>query len=177
MNTIDAPAPATHAGKFLTVVLNGEAYGLKVLKVREIIRLQKITAVPQMPVFVKGVINLRGRVIPVIDLRVRFNLPAEITDRTCIVVSEICASEARPIQIGLIVDSVEDVVNVTASEIEPPPDFGSRLDTAYLHGLAKVKGQLKMLLDLDRIVAAQSIETPLVAPAVLPDDRAGQPSP
>src|SRR5688572_16694109 len=147
-----SPAPAAassamqkHAGKYLTVVLDREAYGLAVQKVREIIRLQKITPVPQMPDFVKGVINLRGRVIPIVDLRVKFGLQAEFADRTCIVVVQVKLPTELIVQMGLIVDSVEEVVNLPAEEIEPTPDFGAKIDTTYLLGMAKVKGQVKTL--------------------------------
>ena len=161
---MSAPSPspvapsATLAGKYLTVVLESEAYGIAVLKVREIIRLQKITPVPQMPGFVKGVINLRGRVIPVIDLRVKFGLKAEFTERTCIVVVQVKLAGDQVVQMGLIVDSVEEVVNLGTAEIEPTPDFGTRIDTSYLLGMAKVKGQVKTLLDLDRVVAPETVQ-------------------
>ena len=146
------------AGKYLTVVLDNEAYGIAVLKVREIIRLQKITPVPQMPEFVKGVINLRGRVIPVIDLRVQFGLKAEMAERTCIVVVQVRVNTGANVQMGLIVDSVEEVVNLAGNEIEPTPDFGTRIDTSYLLGLAKVKGVVKTLLDIDRVVSPDAME-------------------
>jgi purine-binding chemotaxis protein CheW len=159
MTTPVSSAPVrTIAGKYLTVVLDREAYGLSVLQIREIIRLQKITAVPQMPDFVKGVINLRGRVIPVIDLRIKFGLKAEFTEHTCIVVVQIRSSTAQTVQMGLIVDSVEEVVNLAATEIEPTPDFGTKIDTSYLLGMAKIKDQVKTLLDLDRVVAAEHIQ-------------------
>lgn len=148
-----------HAGKYLTVVLESEAYGIAVLKVREIIRMQKITPVPQMPEFVKGVINLRGRVIPVIDLRVKFGLKADFTERTCIVVVQVRLSAEATVQMGLIVDSVEEVVHVSNEEIEPTPEFGARVETAYLLGMAKVKGQVKTLLDIDRVVAPDAIQS------------------
>jgi purine-binding chemotaxis protein CheW len=154
--TLASPTAAL-AGKYLTVVLDNEAYGIAVLKVREIIRLQKITPVPQMPGFVKGVINLRGRVIPVIDLRVKFGLKAEFAERTCIVVVQVAVSAEQTVQMGLIVDSVEEVVNLTPGEIEPTPEFGTRIDTSYLLGMAKVKGQVKTLLDLDRVVAPETV--------------------
>ncbi len=152
-----ASAAPTLAGKYLTVVLDNEAYGIGVLKVREIIRLQKITPVPQMPSFVKGVINLRGRVIPIIDLRVKFELKAEFTERTCTVVVQVKLSADQTVQMGLIVDSVEEVVTLAANEIEPTPDFGARIDTSYLLGMAKVKGQVKTLLDIDRVVAPETV--------------------
>jgi len=152
-------APSKHTDKYLTVVLADESYGLAVLKVREIIRLQKITPVPQLPDFVKGVINLRGRVIPIIDLRVKFGLAAGFTERTCIVVVAVALPAGPAIHMGLIVDSVEEVVNLAASDIEPTPEFGTTVDTAYILGMAKVKGQVKTLLDIDRVVAADTLHT------------------
>ncbi len=146
------------AGKYLTVVLDHEAYGFSVLKIREIIRLQKITPVPQMPDFVKGVINLRGRVIPIVDLRVKFGLKAEITERTCIVVVQVRLATEQVVQMGLIVDAVEEVITLATAEIEPTPDFGAKIDTTYLLGMAKVKGQVKTLLDLDRVVAPETVQ-------------------
>ncbi len=158
MSTAPALAASTKlAGKYLTVVLENEAYGIAVLKVREIIRMQKITPVPQMPGFVKGVINLRGRVIPVVDLRVKFGLKAEFAERTCIVVVQVKLPSEQVVQMGLIVDSVEEVVTLTDAEIEPTPDFGAKVDTTYLLGMAKVKGQVKTLLDIDRVVAPETV--------------------
>jgi len=160
MSTATATASATKlAGKYLTVVLENEAYGIAVLKVREIIRMQKITPVPQMPAFVKGVINLRGRVIPVVDLRVKFGLKAEFAERTCIVVVQVKLPSEQLVQMGLIVDSVEEVVTLANEEIEPTPDFGSKVDTTYILGMAKVKGQVKTLLDIDRVVAPETVQS------------------
>lgn len=160
MSTATPSATATQslAGKYLTVVLENEAYGIGVLKVREIIRLQKFTPVPQMPSFVKGVINLRGRVIPVVDLRVKFGVKAEFAERTCIVVVQVTLPTEQTVQMGLIVDSVEEVVTLQASEIEPTPEFGARVDTTYLLGMAKVKGAVKTLLDIDRVVAPETVQ-------------------
>ena len=151
------------AGKYLTVALDHESYGIAVQKVREIIRMQKITPVPQMPDFVKGVINLRGRVIPVIDLRVKFGLKAEFAERTCIVVVQVRLSSQQNIQMGLIVDSVEEVVTLNGNDIEPTPEFGTQVDTAYLLGMAKVNGKVKTLLDIDRVVAPESLAAVLQA--------------
>lgn len=145
------------AGKYLTVVLANEAYGIAVLKVREIIRLQKITPVPQMPAYVKGVINLRGRVIPIIDLRAKFGLQADTTERTCIVVVQVKFAAEHVVQMGLIVDAVEEVTNLTKDEIERTPEFGATLDTEYILGMAKVKGQVKTLLDIDRVIAPETV--------------------
>jgi purine-binding chemotaxis protein CheW len=160
---MSTPAAASHtaaqiAGKYLTVALDNESYGVAVLKVREIIRMQKITPVPQMPEFVKGVINLRGRVIPIIDLRVKFGLKAAFAERTCIVVVQVKVSATQNVQMGLIVDSVEEVVNLAGNEIEPTPDFGTRIDTGYILGMAKIKGTVKTLLDIDRVVAPETVK-------------------
>jgi purine-binding chemotaxis protein CheW len=145
------------AGKYLTFALAQEEYGLPVLKVREIIKIMDITAVPQVPTHVKGVINLRGKVIPIIDLRLKFGLPDQgYTERTCIIVVEV-ELEARRIMLGVIVDSVSEVLNIAPAEIEEPPDFGERLDTAYMQGVAKIKGTVKILLDLDRILATDTV--------------------
>ncbi|MFA5263509.1 MAG: chemotaxis protein CheW [Opitutaceae bacterium] len=157
-NALSTTVSKTTANKYLTVTLDNESYGMAVLKVREIIRLQKITPVPQMPDYVKGVINLRGRVIPIVDLRLKFGLKAEIAERTCIVVVQVSLASGQNVQMGLIVDSVEEVVTLTADEIEPTPEFGTKIDTSYLLGMAKVKGQLKTLLDIDRVVAPEAVE-------------------
>ena len=157
MSTVATPTKS--AVKYLTVVLDNESYGLAVLKVREIIRLQKITPVPQMPDFVKGVLNLRGRVIPVVDLRLKFGLKAEFTERTCIVVVQVDLGQGKAVQMGLIVDSVDEVLNVTADMIEPTPEFGIYIDTTYLLGMVKTKGQVKTLLDIDRVVAPETVQT------------------
>jgi purine-binding chemotaxis protein CheW len=155
---MSAPASiAKLAGKYLTVQLADEAYGIAVLKVREIIRLQKITPVPQMPDYVRGVINLRGRVIPVIDLRLRFGLAATITERTCIVVVQVFLGDDRTALMGLVVDAVEEVATLRDADIEPPPEFGSLVNHAYLLGLAKVDGRVKTLLDIDRVVARDEL--------------------
>jgi purine-binding chemotaxis protein CheW len=149
---------STLAGKYLTVVLENEAYGIGVLKVREIIRMQKITPVPQMPAFVKGVINLRGRVIPIVDMRVKFGLKAEFAERTCIVVVQVKLPNDASVQMGLIVDCVEEVVTLNADEIEPTPEFGTKINTEYILGMAKVKGAVKTLLDIDRVVAPDTVQ-------------------
>lgn len=146
-----APA-ASHAGRYLTVGLAGEAYGLPVLQVREIIRLPRVTPVPQLPDYVKGVINLRGRVIPVVDLRVKLGLAADFTERTCIVVVQVAAAGRGAVPLGLIVDAVEEVVNLSAADIEPPPEFGALVDLTCILGMARVKGEVKTLLHLDRVI-------------------------
>ncbi len=153
--TFTTRATSHLAGKYLTVGLADEAYAISVLKVREIIRLQPITAVPQLPSSIRGVINLRGRVIPIVDLRTHFGLVAETTSRTCIVVVQLVVA-ARPLPLGLIVDRVEDVAQIGAGEIEGPPDFGAAVPAGYLLGIAKVKGQVKLLLDLERVFTSEA---------------------
>lgn len=146
------------AEKYLTFKLGGESYGIAVLKIREIIRMQKITPVPQMPPHVKGVINLRGKVIPVVDLRVKFSLGDDATDeRTCTIVVQVESKDNVPTLMGLIVDAVEEVCNIVQSEIEETPDFGSAVDTRYILGLAKVKGDVKTLLDIDLVVSQDEV--------------------
>lgn len=149
----------TMEGKYLTFSLAGEEYGIGILKVKEIIGLMPVTSVPQAPLFVKGVINLRGKVIPVTDLRLRFGLEdAGHTERTCIIVVEIQGSKGR-IQTGIVVDSVSEVLNVEAEDIEPTPSFGNALETDYILGMAKIQGQVKILLDIDRILNPGEIDS------------------
>jgi purine-binding chemotaxis protein CheW len=157
------------AGKYLTFTIEEESYGIDVLKVREIIRLTDITAVPQMPAFVRGVINLRGKIIPVIDLRLRFGF-AQVTktDLTCIIVVQIKLQEGKTIQMGLIVDGVEEVINIAAADIEETPDFGAKIETDYLLGMAKVKNAVKTLLNIDRILTSTSLKD---ITATVPSER------
>jgi purine-binding chemotaxis protein CheW len=139
-------------GKYLTFTLADEEYGLEILKVREIIGIMEVTVVPQMPHFVKGVINLRGKVIPVIDLRLRFSLEARPYDeRTCIIVAEVRGQNAN-VQMGLVVDTVSEVANINLEDMETPPAFGVNVETHYILGMAKVKGRVKILLDIDRVL-------------------------
>ena len=143
------------AGKYLTFRLGHESYGIQVLKVREIIRHTTITSLPQMPAFIKGVINLRGKIIPVVDLRVRFALPTAIdTDRTCIIVVQVDHG-AGLMNIGLVVDAVEEVSNIASTDIEETPDFGAAVDTRYITGMAKIHGAIKTLLDIDGILTSE----------------------
>lgn len=146
-------------GKYLTFALGNEEYGVGILKVREIIGIMEITAVPHTPGYIKGVINLRGRVIPVVDLRLKFHMErADYTDRTCIIVVEV-QNKAETVQVGMLVDSVSEVLNISAEEIEPPPAFGSTgVATNYILGLGKVKGNVKILLDVDRVIAEGELD-------------------
>lgn len=144
-------------GKYLTFTLADETYGIGILKVKEIIGMMSITSVPQTPDFVKGVINLRGKVIPVIDLRLKFSMDSiPYSERTCIIVVEI-DGESGTILIGIVVDSVSEVVNITQEEIEDTPAFGSRLDTDYILGMAKMEGGVKILLNIDKVLSSVEI--------------------
>lgn len=146
--------PDTLAGKYLAFTLGAEEYALPVLRVREIIRMMDITAVPQVPRYVRGVINLRGKVIPVADLRLKFEMAEEAyTGRTAIVVVEIRRGEST-LLLGVVVDAVSEVLNIASAEIEEAPHFGSGVRTDYLRGMAKTRGRVTMLLDLDRVFGA-----------------------
>jgi purine-binding chemotaxis protein CheW len=159
-----AEAVRNLAGKYLTFSLQRESFGIEVLKVREIIRVIEITAVPQMPAYVRGVINLRGKIIPVMDLRLRFGFPeAKNTDRTCIVVVQVKLADGKATQMGLVVDGVEEVVNIAAGDIEETPDFGGEISTDYITGMAKIKGVVKTLLDIDRVMTSAGIRALEVA--------------
>ncbi len=141
------------AGKYLTFRLEDEDYGLEIIKVQEIIGMQAITGIPRTPDFVKGVINLRGKVIPVIDLRLKFSMAeAEISRKTCIIVVQVHRDETRIIM-GIIVDEVSEVLNIGSDAIEPAPAFGSQVETAFILGMAKTESALKILLDIDKILS------------------------
>jgi purine-binding chemotaxis protein CheW len=145
-------------GKYLTFTLDNEEYGISILKIKEIIGMMPITSVPQTPEFVKGVINLRGKVIPVVDLRLRFGMESiEYTERTCIVVVEI-AERYDNIVIGIVVDSVSEVLNIKGEDIEDTPTFGTKLNTDYILGMAKMEGGVKIMLDIDRVLKGEEIE-------------------
>jgi len=150
--------PAGRAGKYLIFHLGAEEFGTEVLKVREIMGIQDITTVPQVPAYVKGVINLRGKVIPVVGLRLKFGLPAEeYTARTCIIVVRTHQGD-EDLMIGIIVDGVAEVLNLAASDIEDTPDFGPGVVTPYLKGMAKIKGKVKILLDIDQVLSANELD-------------------
>jgi purine-binding chemotaxis protein CheW len=146
-------AMVNREGKYLTFTLAEEEYGIGILKVKEIIGIMGITTVPQTPDYVKGVINLRGKVIPVVDLRLKFGMEAmEYTERTCIIVVEI-EEDKRKIQMGIVVDAVSEVMNIKAGDIEDTPNFGSRLNTEYILGMAKIGGKVKILLDIGQVLS------------------------
>jgi purine-binding chemotaxis protein CheW len=149
----------SRAGKYLAFRLGREEFAIQVLKVREIMGIQDITAVPQTPAFVKGVINLRGKVIPVIDLRLKFGLPeVEYTPRTCIIVVQIQGADHSVGLTGIVVDEVSEAVNIGAGEIEDTPGFGDGIATPYILGMAKSKGKVKILLDIDKVLQTQELD-------------------
>ncbi len=157
--TMDQTIKATtiKTGKYLTFILDEEEYGIGILKVKEIIGMMPVTSVPRTPDFVKGVINLRGKVIPVVDLRLKFAMESiSYTDRTCIIVVEI-DTNTTTVLIGIVVDAVSEVLNIQESEIEETPKFATSLNTDYILGMAKMEGGVKILLDIDRVLSQQEV--------------------
>ena len=148
---------ADKEGKYLTFILAEEEYGVGILKIKEIIGMLPITSVPQTPDFVKGVINLRGKVIPVMDLRLRFGMMSiDYTERTCIIVVEI-SGQAGTILVGIVVDAVSEVLNIKGDDIEKTPTFGTKLNTDYILGMAKMEGGVKILLDIDQVLSSDEL--------------------
>ncbi len=153
----EVKAVTEREGKYLTFSMAKEEYGIGILKIKEIIGMMAITPVPKTPEFVKGAINLRGKVIPVVDLRLKFGMDAiDYTDRTCIIVVEI-AVQAGTVQIGIVVDAVSEVLNIKGDEVEDTPTFGTKLNTEYILGMAKMEGSVKILLDIDQVLSGQEI--------------------
>jgi purine-binding chemotaxis protein CheW len=146
-------------GKYLTFSMDHEEYGIGILTVKEIIGMMRITPVPRTHECVKGVINLRGKVIPVIDLRIRFGVGSNgYTERTCIIVVEL-EMDSRILHVGIVVDSVSEVMNIKSSDIEETPNFGTTLSTGYILGMAKVAGSVKILLDIDKVLSSDDLNT------------------
>ncbi len=153
METVATKKEVTE-GKFLTLVLGSEVYGIEILKVREIIKLMDITTVPRTPDYMKGVINLRGKVIPIVDLRLKFSMPeVEHTQETCIIVAEV-----NKTSIGIIVDSVSEVSNIKSGEIEDAPHLGQGVDTNFILGLGKTKERIVILLDIEQVLSSEEME-------------------
>lgn len=143
--------------KLLQFELDGEYYGVDILKVREINGMMDITAVPQTPLFMKGLINLRGKVVPVIDLRLKFGLPeSEYDERTSIIVIEFRSIHGH-VQMGIVVDTVSEVINIRPENIEPAPNFGVRLKSDYIKGMAKTKDRVIIILDIDLILTDEEL--------------------
>ncbi len=163
MSTHTAPPSVSmtqsRAGKYLTFFLASEEYGLEILKVSEIIGLQPITRVPRMPEFVRGVINLRGKVIPITDLRRKFGMELEGSEDSCIIVVQM-----HGIQTGIVVDRVSEVVAIADADIEDAPSFGAGIHTEFLLGIGKAGGRVKLLLDIDKVLASSEIVALETAP-------------
>jgi purine-binding chemotaxis protein CheW len=159
MNVVHQPVKTTdnREGKYLTFSLGGEEYGISILKIKEIIGMMPITSVPRTPTFVKGVINLRGKVIPVVDLRLKFGMEEiAYTERTCIIVVEI-GGQGGAVLIGTVVDSVSEVLNIKGADIEDTPTFGARVDANYILGMAKMNGGVKILLEIDEVLGREAV--------------------
>ncbi|MBW8038790.1 MAG: chemotaxis protein CheW [Planctomycetes bacterium] len=145
------------AGKYLTFALANEEYGLEILKVREIFGYMDITAIPQTPAYVKGVINLRGQVIPVIDLRAKFGMETtEVTEETCIIVVEITQDDHK-FSTGIVVDHVQEVLDIAGENIEESPQFGSSVNTDFILGMGKIGDSVKILLDIDKVLNSDDL--------------------
>jgi purine-binding chemotaxis protein CheW len=167
-----ATASRERGGKFLTFYLADEEYGVEILKVQEIIGMQPITRVPRTPAAIRGVINLRGKVIPIMDLRERFGMPsaevalagASAADVAaaeavrCIIVVQVVGPTGVAVPVGIVVDRVSEVSSIGEAEIEDAPSFGAGVRTEYLLGLGKAQGRVKLLLDIDRVLAAEELE-------------------
>ncbi len=153
----DAAKANVRAGKYLVFQLDKEEFAIQVEKVREIMGVQDITQVPQTPIHVKGVINLRGKVIPVVDLRLKFGMEAaEYTHRTCIVVVQVTGPRDTMLM-GVVVDGVVEVLQVADADVEDTPSFGQDVAIPYVMGLAKLKGKVKILLDIDQVMTSREL--------------------
>ena len=150
--SVVAATTQSRAGKYLTFFLASEEYGLEILKVSEIIGMQPITRVPRMPEFVRGVINLRGKVIPITDLRRKFSMAHDGSADSCIIVVQM-----RGLQTGIVVDRVSEVVAIAEADIEDAPSFGAGIHTEFLLGIGKAGGRVKLLLDIDKVLASSEV--------------------
>lgn len=154
MQEIKEQEEDTQKGRFLTFSLGGESYGIEIQYVTEIIGLQPITEVPELPEYIRGIVNLRGKIIPVMDVRLRFRKPfLEYNDRTCVIVIDI-----REFSIGLIVDSVSEVLSIPDEEIVPPPEVGKNYSNRYIRGIGKVGNDVKLLLDCGKLLTEDNLE-------------------
>jgi len=151
--------PTIREGKYLTFALGNEEFGLEILKVREIIGYVDVTAVPQTPHFFKGVINLRGQVIPVVDLRAKFEMEtAEVTEQTCIIVVEIAQGQGA-FNTGIVVDRVQEVLDIAEGDIEDAPLFGGTVGTDFILGMGKIGHSVKILLDIDEVLGGENLDS------------------
>jgi purine-binding chemotaxis protein CheW len=143
--------------QYLTFVLGDEMFAVGILGVREIIEYGQVTEVPMTPPFIRGVINLRGAVVPVLDLAVRFGRPArDITRRTCIVIVEVDTAKGSQ-EMGIVVDAVSEVLEIPAADIEPPPEFGAKIRIDFIKGMGKVNGQFVVILDANQVLSVEEV--------------------
>ena len=146
------------AGKYLTFNLGGESYGLEIMKVQEIIKMIEVTSIPKTPEFVRGVVNLRGKVIPVVDLRLKFDMQGqEDTDKTCVIVVQVKSNQDAVTIIGIIVDEVAEVIDIEAEQVEPPPMLGGNIDTDFILGMGKMDKKVITMLDIDKVLKKDEI--------------------
>jgi purine-binding chemotaxis protein CheW len=149
--------PNSEPTQYLTFMLAGEIFAIGILAIKEIIEYHNLTEVPMMPVSVRGVINLRGAVVPVVDLRARFGQPpSEITKRSCIVIVEVQSGDERQV-IGVMVDAVNEVLDIAPADIEPPPTFGARIRSDFIQGMGKVKSKFVILLDVNHVLSVDEL--------------------
>ncbi|RIX43104.1 MAG: chemotaxis protein CheW [Rhodocyclales bacterium GT-UBC] len=157
--TQSTTAQPSEPRQYLTFTLGGEMFAVETLSVKEIIEYGQITAVPMMPPSIRGVINLRGAVVPVIDLKARFGAqPTEVTRRTCIVIIELGSGDEHQV-IGIVVDTVSEVLEIPQSEIEPPPAFGARIRADFISGMGKIAGRFVILLEMGRVLSVDELAT------------------
>jgi len=155
------------AGKYLTFNLADEHYGLGILRVQELVGLLPVTRVPRLPAFVAGVVNLRGRVIPLVDLRLCFGMSASAMDgRTCVIIVRVERTSGRSAAMGVIVDEVSDVVNLGQDAIEATPEFGTSVDTSFVTGVGRLEDRVVLLLDIDRVLSSGELDA--IAQAATP---------
>ncbi|WP_155489013.1 chemotaxis protein CheW, partial [Pseudomonas savastanoi] len=157
--------------QYLTFMLGGEMFAIGILGIKEIIEYGSLTVVPMMPAFVRGVINLRGAVVPVVDLSARFGRQnSDITRRSCVIIIEASSEDGQPQDIGLLVDNVSAVLEIPASQIEPPPNFGARIRADFISGMAKVDGKFVIVLEVDRVLSIDEMFSLAEASQSLPSD-------
>ncbi|QVI71224.1 chemotaxis protein CheW [Pseudomonas syringae] len=171
VTTREAAATVEEEAQYLTFMLGGEMFAIGILGIKEIIEYGSLTVVPMMPAFVRGVINLRGAVVPVVDLSARFGRQnSAITRRSCVIIIEANSEDGQPQDIGLLVDNVSAVLEIPASQIEPPPNFGARIRADFISGMAKVDGKFVIVLEVDRVLSIDEMSSLAEASQSLPTD-------
>ncbi|ELS40513.1 chemotaxis protein CheW [Pseudomonas syringae] len=171
VTTRQAAATVEEEAQYLTFMLGGEMFAIGILGIKEIIEYGSLTVVPMMPAFVRGVINLRGAVVPVVDLSARFGRQnSAITRRSCVIIIEANSEDGQPQDIGLLVDNVSAVLEIPASQIEPPPNFGARIRADFISGMAKVDGKFVIVLEVDRVLSIDEMSSLAEASQSLPAD-------